>query len=131
MGHIRLGRLPRTKRWSEVVELIGGSASSAAVASATLDAAEGDLARAASDPGVLRSFYLLTQLPDAARSEDFASALRGLGIDVSASPSTAELSAALSDAIDRHINSTRRRTDLGDMAQWNSPALADRVGVLV
>ena len=34
MGHIRLGRLPRTKRWSEVVELIGGSASSAAVASA-------------------------------------------------------------------------------------------------
>ena len=23
MGHIRLGRLPRTKRWSEVVELIG------------------------------------------------------------------------------------------------------------
>ena len=117
MGHIRLGRLPRTKRWNEVVELIGGSASSAAVASATLDAAEGDLARAASDPGVLRSFYLLTQLPDAARSEDFASALRGLGIDVSASPSTAELSAALSDAIDRHINSTRRRTDLGDMAQ--------------
>ena len=56
MGHIRLGRLPRTKRWNEVVELIGGSASSAAVASATLDAAEGDLARAASDPGVLRSF---------------------------------------------------------------------------
>ena len=128
MGHIRLGRLPRTKRWAEVVELVGGSASSAAVASATLDAAEGDLARAASDPGVLRSFYLLTQLPDAARSEDFAAALRGLGIQVSDTLSTAELSAALSDAIDRHINSTRQRTDLGDMAQSAAvETLASRV----
>lgn len=69
MGHIQLGRLPRTKRWHEVIELIGGSASSAAVASATLDAAERDMDRAGSDPGVLHSFYLLTQLPDAARSE--------------------------------------------------------------
>jgi len=101
----------------EVIELIGGSASSAAVASATLDAAEADLAHAASDPGVLRSFFLLTQLPDAARSDDFVSALHALGIQVSRLPSTAELSAALSDAIDRHIDATRCRTDLGDMAQ--------------
>jgi hypothetical protein len=90
-----------------------------------LDAAERDMDRAASDPGVLHSFYLLTQLPDAVRSDDFAASLRALGLQVAAAPSPAELSAALSDAIDRHIDSTRRRTDLGDMAQSAAKELTE------
>jgi hypothetical protein len=38
MGHHRLGNLPRTKKWKEVLALVEGDASSAAVAAATLDA---------------------------------------------------------------------------------------------
>lgn len=118
MGHIRLGnRLPRTRRWKEVVDLVGSGASSAAVASATLDAAEEDLAKQATDPTLVRAFWLLTQLPDAARSDDFAGALRGLGLDVSDAPGTAELTAAFAKAIDQHVDASRARTDLGEMAE--------------
>ena len=56
MGHIRLGKLARTRRWKEVLDLIGGEGSTAAVSSTTLDAAGQELTSAAADPGVLRSF---------------------------------------------------------------------------
>ncbi|RME23961.1 MAG: hypothetical protein D6798_12400 [Deltaproteobacteria bacterium] len=117
MGHIRLGKLPRTRRWKEVLDLIGGGGSAAAVASATLDAADQELPSAANDPGVLRSFWLLTQLPDAARSDNFVEALRSLGLNVSDAPTTTEIVTAFTEAVDRHVDSHRARTDLGEMAQ--------------
>ena len=38
MGHIRLGRLPRTRKWQEVIDLIATRANTAEIAAATLDA---------------------------------------------------------------------------------------------
>lgn len=56
MGHLRLGNsLPRTMRWQEVPDLVGAGGGSAAVASATLDAIEQDLAAAADDLALDRS----------------------------------------------------------------------------
>jgi len=117
MGHIRLGKLRRNRRWQEVLDLIGGGAASSAVAAATLDAADQELPSAASDPGVLRAFWLLTQLPDAARGDNFGEALRALGLNVSDAPSTTEVATAFTEAVDRHVDSQRARTDLGEMAQ--------------
>jgi hypothetical protein len=117
MGHIRLGTLPRTRRWKEVIDLVGGGASSAAVAAATLDAVDQDLAKAADDPGLNRAFWLLTQIPDAARARDFAGALRRLGLSVSDRPSAAELTAAFTEAVDRHVDSRKIRTGPGELAQ--------------
>lgn len=117
MGHNRIGRLPRTRQWKEVVDLVGAGASAAAVAGATLDAADQELGDAPSDPGLLRSFWLLTQLPDAARREDFGAALRELGLKVGDQPSLAELSGAFTQAVDAHVDGVRGRTDLGEMAQ--------------
>jgi hypothetical protein len=117
MGHIRLGTLPRTRRWKEVIDLVGCGASSAAVAAATLDAVEQDLTKAANDAGLKRAFWLLSQIPDAARSSDFAAALRDLGLSVSDRPSAAELTAAFTEAIDRHIDSRKARTGPGELAQ--------------
>ena len=117
MGHIRLGKLRRNRRWKEVIDLIGGGAGSGAVAGATLDAADQELTSAANDLGVLRSFWLLTQLPDAARSDNFGEALRALGLDVSDAPTTTEVATAFTEAVDGHVDSRRARTDLGEMAQ--------------
>lgn len=117
MGHIRLGKLPRTRRWKEVIDLIGGGASTAAVAGATLDAADQELTSAADDAGVVRTVWLLTQLPDAARAENFGEALRAIGLQVSDAPTSAEIASAFTEAVDRHIDSLRARTDLGEMAQ--------------
>jgi hypothetical protein len=117
VGHIRLGKLPRTRRWKEVIDLIGGGAGAATVAGATLDAVDKELTSAANDVGVVRTVWLLTQLPDAARAEHFGVAIRALGLNVSDAPTSVEIASAFTEAVDRHIDSQRARTDLGEMAQ--------------
>lgn len=117
MGHVRLPHLPRTKRWREVVDLVGGGAgSAAAVASATLDAIDDSFASGGDDAGLVRAVWLLANLPDAAKSGDFASALGSLGVRVSANPSVAEVTAAISDAVDSYLGAHRERSDVGEMA---------------
>lgn len=117
MGHVRLGDLPRTHKWQEVVGLIEGGAGSAQVANATITAAERGLNLAARDKGLVETIWLLTQIPLAARGDDFATGLRNAGLDVSDSPSLMEVVGAFSDAIDRRLANNGGRTDLGEMAQ--------------
>ncbi len=125
MGHIRLGTLPRTQQWIQVLDLIGGGAGSPDVAAATMDASQRGLIRAAKDRGLVYTFWLLTQVPLAARSKDFVGRLRKLGLDVSDSPSLLEVVGAFTGAVDAHLGRTGGRTDLGEMAQMAaSEALA-------
>ncbi|MCZ2341123.1 MAG: hypothetical protein LC104_04915 [Bacteroidales bacterium] len=117
MGHIRLGALPRTRKWSQVVGLIRGGAGVAQIANATITAAEVGLRNAVQDKGVLETIWLLTQLPIAARSDDFAAALRECGLNVSDSPGLMEIIGAVTDVIDAQMPNCKGRTDLGEMAQ--------------
>jgi hypothetical protein len=117
MGHIRLGRLPATKRWQQVVSLLAQGAPLERIASASAEAAENSLAQANRDPALLRSFWLLTQIPLAARSPDFPTTLRSLGLEVSGSPSLIETINAFSAAIDEYVDQRGGRTDLGELAQ--------------
>ena len=117
MGHIRLGRLPATKRWQQVVSLLARSAPLERIAGASAEAAENSLAQANRDPALLRSFWLLTQIPLAARSPDFPASLRSLGLEVSGSPSLMETISAFSAAIDEYVDQRGGRTDLGELAQ--------------
>lgn len=130
MGHIRLGRLPTSRKWKEVVALLGGGAELSQIADATALAAEAALKHAAKDPAFERAFWLLTQLPDAARSDDFVRHLRALGIQVPKEPTLLELTAAYSDAVDTYVRrSGRNRTDLGEMALLAAvESLTDNVG---
>jgi len=109
MGHIRLGNLPRTRKWQEVVGLIEGGAGTAQIANATITAAERGLNLAAQDKGLVETVWLLTQLPRAGRSDNFAGALRDAGLDVADSPGLMEVVGAVSDAIDRPVNGNLTR----------------------
>src|ERR1039458_5080208 len=91
LGHTRLGPLPKSKRWNQVVESLTGSglnqyavSSSASrvniIAAETLKAARSTLARVSNDPGVRYTFYLLTQLVLASRNTDWRSELDQHGI---------------------------------------------------
>jgi hypothetical protein len=117
VGHIRLGELPRTRKWDEVVELIGADGDVASIAAATLRAAEEGFGRAAKDEGVGRAAWLLTQLPVAARQPDYPERLAALGLVVSDAPDLPELIGAFSDAVDSYMRRSGGRTDLGEMAQ--------------
>jgi hypothetical protein len=120
MGHIRLGDLPRTRKWQQVVELFDSGAGTPEIAAATLDAAKRGLEQAARDPALIHSFWLLTQLPHCATSDDFVAELNKAGITVSSAPSLLELVGGFSDAVDTHIRKTGGRTDLGEMAQMGA-----------
>ena len=115
MGHNRLGRLPRTQSWDAVVSLLSAGASSGKIATATAKAAENSLASASSDPALRHALWLLTQLPLAARSEDFVGRLQEIKINAGMAPSLLSLAAAFQQAVDDHGGGVE--TDLGEMAQ--------------
>jgi hypothetical protein len=117
MGHVRLGNLPRTRKWQQVVALIEGGAGTAQIANATITAAEQGFKLAAEDKGLVETIWLLTQLTLAARADDFGQSLQSAGLDVSDSPGLMEVVGAFSDAIDKKLTNNGGRTDLGEMAQ--------------
>lgn len=117
MGHIRLPRLARTRRWKEVVGLLDSPAGNApAVASATLSAVEKAFVQSGADRGLVRAVWLLAQLPVAARSGDFRAAAMELGIRIPDSPTVADISAGLSGAIDDYLGGDGERSDIGEIA---------------
>ena len=117
MGHVRLGVLPRTKLWNRVVEKLRLGAGVEAVAASVADAAETSLQTASKDPAFLHAFWLLTQIPLAARDPAFAEILRDLGVQVRDQASFMDLVAAITEAGESHTRGRGHRTDLGEMAQ--------------
>lgn len=117
MGHVRLGRLPRTKHWNDVVRLIGEDGDIELVAAASARAAENGLDRASRDPALVHAFWLLTQLPQAARGPGFSDRLNELGLVVSSQPSLLEIVGAFANALDRETRTVGGRFDFGEMAQ--------------
>lgn len=81
MGHVRLGELPKTRRWSQVVQLIDDPrAAPADIAVAVVTAAEQAYRAAGEDPGIVESLRAMAFLADASRSDDFADRLKEHGI---------------------------------------------------
>jgi hypothetical protein len=117
MGHVLLGVLPKSRKWQQVVEELRVGADVATVAASAADAAEASLQGASNDPTFLHAFWLLTQIPLAARGPSFTEDLHHLGLDVSDQPSLMDVAAAFSGAVDRYAGERGARTDLGEMAQ--------------
>ncbi len=129
MGHVRLGNLPHSKRWEEVVAQLGAGFDAAAIAAAAGHAAETQLVRGSADPAFQRAFWLLTQIPLAARGPDFAADLARLGITVPAQPGLLDVVAGLTTALDNSVRVSGRRSDFGEMAQLAAAeTLADLAG---
>ena len=117
MGHIRLRTLPKSRKWQQVVDELRLGADVSTITASTADAAEASLQGASSDPAFLHSFWLLTQIPQAARGPAFADDLRHLGLEVTDQPSLMDVVGAFSAAVDRYVRQRGGRTDLGEMAQ--------------
>ncbi|MCY2951380.1 MAG: hypothetical protein NTU53_05305 [Planctomycetota bacterium] len=128
MGHTRLGKIPKSRRWGEVVATVAGGFGGAgagkaladdidSIAQQTLDAAQGGLARAISDAGLRHTFYVLTQVVLAAKHPDWPSRLAAIGIHVPSDGGVVEFAAAIQHAIDDHIYAHCRATDISEMGQ--------------
>lgn len=116
MGHIRLGTLPRTKAWRDVVRLIVTGADVGQVAYATITAAESAFSFVLNDKGFTEAAWLLTQLGIAAKKPDILAHLRTVGLSMPADATLADLTSAISEALDRRAYSSIERGDLGELA---------------
>lgn len=127
MGHNRLGRLPRSRKWKEVIGLIAAGARADQIAEAIIRAAETGLMTAAHHAGLVEAFWSLTQLTQAAREQDFAEALRARGFNVPDNPSLPAILSAVSQNVDRAMPNNKGRTDLGEMAQSAAVEVTNRI----
>lgn len=81
MGHTEIARLPTSRRWAVVVDLLHAPQLNApSVAGAVTHAAERRLQTLSTDPSVTYCFWLLTRLAAAARGPDFVADVAQLGI---------------------------------------------------
>jgi hypothetical protein len=114
MGHVRLGILPMTRRWKEVIQLIAEGAEVSKIADATMFAADKALERMSSDPGFAHAAWLLTQLGVAAKQGDPKAHLENAGISVPPHASLADVAVALGLAVDQNAG---RTSDIGLIAK--------------
>jgi len=98
MGHIRVGRLPKTRKWSQVIELLNTRDSSPAdIAAATVKATKEFLIEKSSDPSLVFSYWLLTQITSHSRTKDFDKKLKKLGLDMTQTNNAFDFIAYLAD----------------------------------
>lgn len=117
MGHIRLGTLPQSKKWRDVVDLLDSDAPLELIAEASAKAAELDLTRANKDPRFQFISSLLVRLPLLARAPDFEEALKDLGVGTNSLASVTGLLAGLEMAIERHSFESGVSSDAGVLAK--------------
>ena len=117
MGHIRLGVLPTSRKWRDVVALLREQAEVDEIATAAALAADGALKAASDDPVLDEATWLMATLPFVARGDDFKERLEDLGLPQDALSDPFSLSAAISARLDTRALETGGRTDLGEMAQ--------------
>jgi hypothetical protein len=91
MGHFLLSRLPGTPKWTHVVDLINSGAAAPAVALAVLSASKKELETAAQDPILVYTAWLLTQIPLAAKGQEFLEGLQARGLQLFHRPTLMEV----------------------------------------
>ena len=121
MGHIRLGKIPKSRKWKAVVALISDGAGPldedvGLIAARVLDAAEEGLRRAKNDSGLQYAYYLLTQVALASRESGWQHKLAGLGITIDDDSTIADLTSEIQSAIDDRVFKHGRPSDVSEMA---------------
>ena len=117
MGHIRLGILPQSKKWRDVIALLESDAPLEDIAEAAARASEADLRRASDDPQFQFVAQLLVRLPLLARGPGFESEMASLGLKQGALDSVTGLLAGLNDAINHSAFSLGKSSDAGELAR--------------
>lgn len=110
MGHERVGTLPKTQKWRNVVgqiATVGGAGGSdvADIAASTTQNVRSRLRRVHLDPGVKAAFEFLVMAAVASRSADPRRELSELGVDIPDEPNAFSFAKAASLWLARHRGS--------------------------
>jgi hypothetical protein len=124
VGHERVGLLPKTERWRDLVERIAsatGASDVADLAGRTTELLRGQLRNVQTDRGVQAAFYYLVLLGFAARDpQTTRSELGRHGINVPESPTPLDFVRALRDWVGKH-------SDNGEYAELATRAAGEAI----
>lgn len=121
MGHIRVGRLPKTKKWTQVVEAIKADERHLSrIANATIEATGRDISSLSNEPSVYYPFFILSQIISKVDSENFVEALSELGIASRKISSTLEFINQTSEFIQKKIRKDGNPKELISEVALNS-----------
>lgn len=116
MGHSRIGALPATRPWKDVVRTIADGADVAKVAETTLKAAEKAFSSVAKDAGFREAVNLLVEMGLAASKPDAAAEFAAAGVAIGESTSVVDVALAVGEALDERIRATRDGQTFGELA---------------
>jgi hypothetical protein len=117
MGHLRLGRLPKTRKWNQVVTLLDSAPGDVAgIARAVVESADSYLTDLNKDPSLGYCFWLLTRVTRAARESDFALRLQELGIHTRDDASVLSFISQLTDIVQSQIARNVQSGPIGELA---------------
>ncbi len=120
MGHIRLGEMPRTGYWPDVVKTLDLSDDPARIASVTAKAARKGLEAAGQDDGVSEVVYMLMKFVwSSAKTKDFSRELKDIGVSAGKESSLLDLVSGFNDALDQRLRLKGHRSDLAEMARMS------------
>ncbi len=130
MGHTITADLPKTQKWNRVLSLMQAPfLDHAAIASATVDAAERRLLALRGDPSLTYSFWLLTRLAAASRGDEFQADLERLGIAVNQGEHVLSLLARINDRVTDELAQFPESGPFGDISSLAvRRALTDTLG---
>ncbi len=117
MGHNRMPRLPSSRSWNEVVELLDDEAPSSRLVGQAAEAAEASFLSAADDPVYVEAVRILAVLAQSGTSDALGPALRREGLDLDRSESLLDLLHAVSTRLDEVGRSGGKTSDLGELAR--------------
>lgn len=119
MGHIRLGRLPATRKWQEVVRfLVSDDFSVAKLADRVVAACDESFSSATKDPAFRKALHLLCSIPIAARQNDLSTSLANIGIQIPENPSRTDIISGFEKAVEKAQRSASKGvTDLSEIAK--------------
>ncbi len=120
MGHLRLGEMPRTGYWPDVIKTLDLSDDPARIANVTAKAAHKGLEAAGQDNGVSEVIYMLMKFVwSSVKTRDFRRELKTLGISAGREASLLDLVSGFNDALDGKLRQQGHRSDLAEMARMS------------
>jgi hypothetical protein len=127
MGHTRLGKIPTTRKWRDIVGAFaaanapsiafGYSLQIAPLATLTMRASAQALRAGIKDGGLAFVFYFLTQLALSTRRPQPRDALAEIGVHLPEAPTNLDLTVEVHRVIDEHFRTVGQKSDVAEMAQ--------------
>lgn len=116
MGHSRIGTLPRTRAWKEVIKLITDGADVADIADATMRAADRAFEKIQRDSGFADAVDLMTHIAIAARQNDPRQYLESIGVTLPDNATIADIAVSMTGALDARAANRGEASTFSELA---------------